>query len=99
EVQQHLGNATHADAANPNKVYALNFCKHKSTSSPRMNADRTHIKPQPLRHSLRTSRILFAIFAVKKLLTAKGAKTAQSSPRKTSALIRASVLNSRHPRR
>src|SRR6476646_2728841 len=28
--QQHLGNAAHADAANPDEMYPLNFCKHFS---------------------------------------------------------------------
>src|SRR6476646_10637094 len=26
--QQHLGNAAHADATNPDEMYPLNFCKH-----------------------------------------------------------------------
>src|SRR6476646_5539259 len=28
ERQQHLSNAAHADAANPDEMYPLNFCKH-----------------------------------------------------------------------
>src|SRR6476619_1465416 len=30
ERQQHFSNAAHADAANPDEMYPLNFCKHFS---------------------------------------------------------------------
>ncbi len=32
EIQQHLGNPTHADSANSDKMDSLNFGKHKSSS-------------------------------------------------------------------
>ncbi len=39
EVQQHFGNAAHADAADSHEMNALDFREHKSTSSPRIYAD------------------------------------------------------------
>ena len=36
EIEQHLGNATHADAADAYEMNALNFRKHKSNSWPRI---------------------------------------------------------------